>query len=115
MLYLVMADYPQKNALHPVFIGEWRKQKNMTAQQLADVAGMTRSLISQLESGSKRVNIDHLLKISAALDLHHADLLRSPQDRFNDLSKIYETIPDDQKDKALKLLSTFSEDDAKGT
>jgi transcriptional regulator with XRE-family HTH domain len=115
MLSLAMTDYPHKNAHHPVYISEWRKECRMTAQQLADAAGLTRSLLSQLETGSKRVNIDHLISVSRVLGCHPADLLRPPKDKFNKLSALYEKIPDDEKDKALKFLSAFSEETVEST
>lgn len=58
---------PSQNARHPVYIFEWRKQRGFTAEKLAVEAGMTRTLLSQLETGTKRVNIDHLIALAKVL------------------------------------------------
>ncbi|WP_173013862.1 MULTISPECIES: helix-turn-helix transcriptional regulator [unclassified Labrenzia] len=110
-----MTDYPHKNARHPVYIFEWRKQRGFTAEKLAVEAGMTRTLLSQLETGTKRVNIDHLIALAKVLDCHPSDLLRSPEDKFNSLSLLFEHIPTDQQDKALKLLSAFRDEPSERT
>lgn len=111
MLYLAMTDYPHKNARHPVYIWEWRKKHGMTSERLAEAAGIQRSLLSQLETGSKRVNIDHLILLSKVFDCHPGDLLRSPEDEFNALSELFEKIPEEERTKALSVLSAFSHSD----
>lgn len=115
MLYLAMTDYPHKNARHPVYIWEWRRKHGLTSEGLAEASGIQRSLLSQLETGSKRVNIDHLIMLAKVFDCHPGDLLRSPEDKFTKLSMMFEDIPENEQDKALKLLSAFSQDDAEAS
>ncbi|WP_296591107.1 helix-turn-helix transcriptional regulator [Roseibium sp.] len=110
-----MSNYPHKNARHPVYIWEWRKKHGMTSESLAEASGIQRSLLSQLETGSKRVNVDHLLLLARVFNCHPGDLMRSPEDDFSELSKLFEGIPETEREKALKLLSAFSEDNSKST
>lgn len=47
----------------------YRKQRNMTQDQLAEAANLSTSYISQIESGRRNVGLPGLKKISKALDI----------------------------------------------
>lgn len=115
MLYLAMADFPHKNANHPVYIWEWRKNRGMTTEKLAEAAGMQRSLLSQLETGSRRVNADHITAIAGVFGIHPGDLFRSPEDPINELRKHFDNIPEHERPKALKLLLAFASEPTEHT
>ncbi|MBG6173088.1 transcriptional regulator with XRE-family HTH domain [Labrenzia sp. EL_208] len=107
-----MSDYPHKNARHPVYIWEWRKKSGMTSLAVAEASGIDRSLLSQLETGSKRVNVDHLIKLSKVFKCHPGDILRSPDDPFFQISAEIAELPEAQQKKAKKLILTFFKDDS---
>ena len=50
-------------------ISEYRKRKNMTIKTLADLTGVTPSLLSQIEKGSANPSINTLKQISSVLDV----------------------------------------------
>lgn len=50
-------------------ISEYRKTKNITATQLAKMAGVTPSLLSQIEKGTANPSINTLKVISKSLDI----------------------------------------------
>lgn len=55
-----------------------RKEKNMSQQQLADLAGkMDRSKISDIENGKEDFLFSTLLKICTALDINVDDLIKN--------------------------------------
>lgn len=50
-------------------ISEYRKGKNLTIKELANLTGVTSSLLSQIEKGSANPSINTLKQISNALDI----------------------------------------------
>lgn len=59
-------------------VREWRERRQLTQEQLADLAGMTKSMISEFESGKKRLNDDHIAAFCAAFRVEPAELLAGP-------------------------------------
>ena len=50
-------------------ITEYRKSKNLTIKELANLTGVTPSLLSQIEKGTSNPSINTLKQISKALDI----------------------------------------------
>lgn len=51
-------------------IKEYREQKKMSQEELSQISGVSRSIISELETGKRSVTkTDTLLKISKALNV----------------------------------------------
>lgn len=48
-------------------LATWRKLQRLTAQQLAERAGIARSTLSKLENGNSSVGFDVVLKVARAL------------------------------------------------
>ena len=59
---------------HPLKV--WREFRKLTQEDLADQAGVTKSYISQIESGDKPGSVALLKRISAALDVDVDDLVQ---------------------------------------
>lgn len=60
------------------FIQKWRKRKGLTQEELADRIETTKSVISEIESGDKRLHDDHVGPIAFALGVEVSDLLYDP-------------------------------------
>lgn len=58
---------------HP--LRELRLLRGFTLEELADKTQMSPSYLSRLESGSRRLNVDIINKLSGALNCHPSDLL----------------------------------------
>ena len=59
-----------------------RLTKEMTQDDLATAAGMSRSFVSLIEKGSHGVDVVRLLRLAAALDVPLAELIgATPPDR----------------------------------
>lgn len=56
-------------------IKELRIQKGMTQELLSGFAGIARSHLSMIESGSKQPNFETIWKIAIALDLKPSELV----------------------------------------
>lgn len=53
----------------------WREHRGLTAQALADTAGLAQSYVSQIETGKRDGRIDTLVKLADALGVLVDDLL----------------------------------------
>jgi len=76
-------------------IREVRRSKDITIEQMAEKTGISTSHLSRIESGSRALSLEHLIKISRALD---AD----PEELSNDFSaadlEIARTVHFDEPD-----------------
>lgn len=59
----------------PNRIREWRNRRRMSLAELGEAVGLSRSEISKLESGSRRVRADHLVVLAKALKVSPEDLM----------------------------------------
>jgi len=58
-----------------IVIGNLRRKKGLSQEAFADLAGLHRTYISQLERGLKSPTIDVLMKVAGALNLKPSNLL----------------------------------------
>lgn len=56
-----------------------RTERGLTLAQVASAAGMDASTLSRLESGARRLTLDHLPALARALGVRADDLLSAPQ------------------------------------
>ncbi len=56
-------------------IREWRNRRRMSLAELGEIVGLSRSEISKLESGNRRVRADHLVVLAKALKVAPEDLM----------------------------------------
>lgn len=69
--------HPKSRPLRKVthFIKAWRKHRKMTVEAVAERAGLTASMISQLETGRSAYTQNSLEAVAAALDVEAGLLL----------------------------------------
>jgi len=60
----------------PSRLKQLRNRKKLTLQQLAEIAGCTKSYISQLEKGTSSPSVSMLGRLAEALEIPVADLVR---------------------------------------
>jgi DNA-binding XRE family transcriptional regulator len=53
----------------------WREHRNLTQQQLADRARLSKPYVSQIESKSREPSLDALRRLAAALEVDVDDLI----------------------------------------
>lgn len=58
-----------------------REERNLSLGQLAELAGVSKVMLSQLEKGSANPTINTIWKITGALQLPYTSLLESPESR----------------------------------
>lgn len=62
---------------HPLWV--WRQYRDLTQQQLADLAGVGKSHISQIESGARTGSVKCLRRLAEALGVDIEDLIRDDE------------------------------------
>jgi len=82
----------------------YRKQKNLTQEQMAESLELSVGFISQVERGIAKMSLDTLIDLCDILDCSAGDILDSAQincrDKLSeDLLSLYEQIP--KKDQTL--------------
>jgi transcriptional regulator with XRE-family HTH domain len=90
-----------------IFLREWRQRRGLSQDDLAARLDTSKSVISQLETGKRRWNQDHLGELAFALGCDPADLLRPDPQPLEQLRLVWESIPTDQQAHALDVLRTF--------
>jgi transcriptional regulator with XRE-family HTH domain len=60
------------------FLSEWRQSQNLTQPQVAALAGMSVSNLSQLENGRQNYTQKTLQALASVYRCHPADLLHKP-------------------------------------
>lgn len=63
------------NSETPNRIREWRSRRRMSLAELGETVGLSRSEISKLENGSRRVRADHLVALAKALKVPPEELM----------------------------------------
>ena len=58
---------------------ELRTQRGLTLEEVATRADIDVSTLSRLESGKRRLALDHLPRLASALSVSTDDLLRAPE------------------------------------
>lgn len=91
-------------------VRELRKARDLTVEQLANAAGLSKSFLSEIETGKKQVNGRRLEALAAALNVQPVDLIADP-DVSSDLAAHLDVVrklpPEDQaavQRHALSLL-----------
>jgi transcriptional regulator with XRE-family HTH domain len=79
-----------------------RIQRHLSQAELAQVAGVSASAISQVERGRRGLSLDTLLTLTARLNITLDELLRGEIARGYRLAR--RTEPDDSRDRLLTLL-----------
>lgn len=64
-------------------IRKWREQKGYTQEELAPMIGITRSYITEVETGKRNISFLNLLKIIEALDVENSAIKKLMQDIQN--------------------------------
>ncbi len=73
---------PQNVARHGARLKSLRSARNLTLQQLSQMAGVSKAMLSQIEQDKVNPTVAVMLKIGAALQLNISDLIDSPQENI---------------------------------
>lgn len=94
---------PERNHLKA-----WREFRQLTQEQLGERIETTGAVISLLESGHRKLSPKWLRKLAPALGTSPGHLLdHDPNDLPTDILDLWATIPEENREQALKVLETF--------
>jgi len=88
------------------FIREWREHRRWTQEELADRAEMTKSMISEFESGKKRLNDDHVGMFCMVFGIEPQDLLRAPSGP-DPIERMLRHAAPEKRDQAARIIEAF--------
>ena len=107
----------QKSGPPRHFIREWRKHRNLTMEQLAEIIGVTQGAISQLERGQTNYTQPMLEALADALHCRPYDLImRTPEEAAADdwLAHFFRNRNIDELKRIKQMLNAaFPEDEEK--
>lgn len=86
------------------FIGEWRRYRDLTQEQLADRLETTKQTVSRIENGVQPYGQDFLEACADALGCEPADLIMRNPEEPEGLWSIWQGIAPSQRDLALAVL-----------
>lgn len=85
-----------------LYLAEWREEKGLTQQQLADRLGTSDVTVSRWETNKRRPDDDARAAIAEALDIQPIDLYRHPEQPSADA--LLRDQPPEVIDQAMKLI-----------
>jgi transcriptional regulator with XRE-family HTH domain len=88
-----------------LFVPEWRKDKGLTQQQLADRLGTSDVTVSRWETGDRKPDQDAQQAIAEALGIEWQDLFRSPGQPSADA--LLRDQPQEVVEQAIKLIQAI--------
>lgn len=83
-----------------------RKQKNLSQEQLGELADIHTNYVGAIERGEKNITIESLIKVSRGLGVTLEELFRyiEPMDKDDDLSRIIQLLSNRSAvDRSLSL------------
>ena len=90
-----------------LFLREWRNHRVLTQEQLAERAGISQGMISQLEKGTTDFSGETLAALADALQCEPADLImRNPGDPEAPWT-IWDTLEKPQKRQAIEIMKAL--------
>lgn len=93
-----------------LFIVEWREQRGLSQDALAERVGTTKASISRWETGKRDVTGESLAAIAAALGLEPVLLFRHPKDQS--LDDLLSTAPSELRRKAVAIIQALLTEDS---
>jgi transcriptional regulator with XRE-family HTH domain len=93
---------------HPrPLLREWRLYRERSQAETADHIGVTQGHYSSMENGRKPCTITQLYALAAFFDCEPADLIDTDPTKPDRRRKVWDEIPPDAVEQALKILETF--------
>ena len=88
-----------------LYLAQWRTQRGLTQQQLANRLGTTDVTVSRWETGARKPDLDAQAAIAEALDIHPIDLCRHPDQPSADA--LLRDQSQEVRDQAIRLIQAI--------
>lgn len=90
----------------------YREKAEMSGQQLADAVGISQTLVSQLESGSKATDVLNYIKIADALGIEIGKILSNNTNYSNNIElSVLSDSPEKYKEDKDKVIEIYRKKD----
>lgn len=89
------------------FLRQWRKHRGYTQERLAEMVGLSKPYISQLETGQRQYTQELLEALSEALSCDPRDLLIRDPSEPEGLWSIYDTLDAVQRRQVVEIAKTI--------
>ena len=88
-----------------LYVAEWRAQRGLTQQKLADRLSTTDVTVSRWETGARQPDLNAQAAIAEALGIHPFDLFRHPDQPSADA--LLRDQPQEVRDTAIRLIQAI--------
>lgn len=86
------------------YLVEWRIERKLTLEQLAEKAGTTKQSISRWGTGKRDITLKSLVAVAEALNIEVADLFRDPADNLAELFAVAVKLNQRERSMVLGLM-----------
>lgn len=108
-LYFNDETPPEKDKTITNRIRDIRRERKLSIEQLADMAGVSRSYLNEIELGKKPANEIRLKQIAAALQVPPSDLLDSrARDRWTEFTDLLQGLSDEDQQRVVHFAEGLS-------
>jgi transcriptional regulator with XRE-family HTH domain len=90
------------------YLKEWRKHRGYTQDRLAEMTGLSKPFISQLERGDRAYTQDTLELFAEALQCAPPDLLNRDPSEPEGIQSIWDTLTLPQRKQALEMVKIIA-------
>jgi transcriptional regulator with XRE-family HTH domain len=90
------------------YIRDWRKHRGLTLEQLAELAGLTASSISQLEIGRMGYSRESLERLADALDAEPGDLLSRPPTQGDPVAGMLADVSPEERERIIDVIRVLT-------
>jgi transcriptional regulator with XRE-family HTH domain len=103
------ANMGKKHARPDHYLREWREERKLTQEALADLVGTSKSVISELESSKKGLSNKWLARLAPVLMTTKGAILDYHPDLVDmEMLDHFLKVGSADRDQALKILKTFN-------
>lgn len=93
----------------------WRRFRHLTQEELADMVGTTKAVVSNLETGARPLSAKWLDKFAPVLNTSPGYILdHDPEDLPTAVLDIWADIPEESRPQALRVLESFKRTGTEG-
>ena len=101
---------PMKKRRSPIWYArEWLDEKGLKQSHIVQRTGLSKGMVSEYISGSRRWNEDVLIAFAHALGIEPGDLLKPPNPPPNELAAYVMRLDEKRRAMALKILKAALE------
>lgn len=96
-----------KNNKSPFFLKQWRKHRGYTQDRLAEMVGLSKPYVSQLETGKRQYTQELLEQFAEALQCAPADLIMRDPSEAEGIWSIWGDLKPAERNQVVEIAKTI--------